>query len=383
MNSSTLTYCGNVHPVRLLDDLIGVLGREARAVASGVDPEQASPFPLGLWLPASALDEALSPAGLEKLREALLRGSFRVATLNAFPYGVFHGAGVKTGVYRPDWAEPARLEYTWKLAKLARELIGAGGEVTLSSLSGGFRPLDTPAKRAAYIDHFLEFVSRADHMKKESGFCVRLALEPEPFNTLQDEEDAVGSFGEIWSVAERAGLAREVVSQHLGLCFDTCHFSVRYRDLMRAWRRLAAAGVPVYKIQVSAAPRWRPGIADFSRADFFALDEPVYLHQSYARDAAGKIHAFADLPEARSAGVEAVEWRTHFHIPIHLAQLEQTTGAELRIFLRTLAAEKSVQLYEIETYSFAALKSPAFSKKPSLIESLVQEFAWLRDQLHT
>ena len=102
-------YCTNIHP-EFRPEFWRQLG-----------------VPVGLWLPASAVESA--DRGL--LRE------FSVFTLNGFPYGDFHGERVKHAVYSPDWADTRRADYTIALARLLCE-IACVDEPTLSTLPLGW-----------------------------------------------------------------------------------------------------------------------------------------------------------------------------------------------------------------------------------------------------
>ncbi len=380
--TNPLTYCGNVHPVRCFADLLRIIPGEFNEVARNAG--WGRPFDLGLWLPRAALREALEPANTETLAVTLEAAGMRVATWNGFPYGVFHGEPVKTRVYRPDWSERDRLDYTLEIARLAACL--GMKRAPISTLSGGFKPEDTPEKRAVYFAQLLEFAREAARLEDETGCCCELALEPEPFNTLEDEDDGVRFFEELRQRARALGLAEEA-RRHLGVCFDACHFSVRFRDPRRAWRRLAENGVPVPKVQVSVAPRWTQDMELEARARFFAMDEPVYLHQTYGRTGTS-VQAFLDLPQAGAtctagakAGAEVEEWRTHFHVPVHWGEAADTTGFELRALLAEIRRDAYAGVLEVETYSFASLQAAHRRENVPLAESIARELNWLKGQM--
>ena len=91
--------------------------RSARASTSHLPPIKAAvspdaPLGLGLRLSAIAAQALSQPAAFGELRALLARHGFYVFTINAFPYGPFHGTRVKEDVYQPDWLAPERLTYT-------------------------------------------------------------------------------------------------------------------------------------------------------------------------------------------------------------------------------------------------------------------------------
>ena len=79
---------------------------------------------VGLWLPAVALDEMQrDTAQRAGVRRALDARDLTCHTLNAFPFGDFHGSRVKEQVYLPDWSDPRRLDYTSACGRLLAELL--------------------------------------------------------------------------------------------------------------------------------------------------------------------------------------------------------------------------------------------------------------------
>lgn len=353
-----ITYCANVHPVACFDDVLRHLRGESLDISRRVKSQ--GPFPLGLWIPRGAIDEAFTR--IDEIKSCLDAGAMELASFNAFPMDVFHGRAVKADVYRPDWADGERSSYTRSIARLGAEL--GAPDFSISTVSGGFRPNDSGPKAQAYIEAFLQWVRFGRQLEDERGARVALALEPEPFNTLEDESDAL----ELWDRLDRHrnDLSRDDLHRYLGLCFDTCHFSVRFRDPLTSYRALGE--VPVHKIQVSVAPRHREDGSGEGWEAFTGLAEPVYLHQTYHRDLAGRIHAHLDLDQVKRA---PGEWRTHFHVPIHWGERDDTTGHELVPFLKALGPDRP--LLEVETYSFSVLKG---TKASDLVTSITEEIAW-------
>ena len=125
---SHLGYCTNVHAGHSLTEICANLERHAAGVRRIASPDE--PLGIGLWLPHGAIANAPF-AEFEKLRETLNEHGLYVFTLNGFPYGDFHADVVKHAVYRPDWSQPERLEYTAELAvKLASPTAGAEGSIS-------------------------------------------------------------------------------------------------------------------------------------------------------------------------------------------------------------------------------------------------------------
>ena len=96
-----LTYCSNIHPGETWAEVRANLERYVPSVRDQVAPGQ--PFGIGLRLSAQAASDLSRVPVLEELCDFLARNDLYVFTLNGFPYGKFHGARVKEGVYLPDW----------------------------------------------------------------------------------------------------------------------------------------------------------------------------------------------------------------------------------------------------------------------------------------
>lgn len=373
---TSIGYCGNVHPISSLSELIDTISGPTFDIAQQL--QRIQPLALGLWLPEAALPEALKHS--EKLRQACDRMPFKLGGFNGFPMGVFHHQSVKEKVYTPDWTTPQRLEYTQDLARLGHSL--GANQFNISSLSGGYRPLDTQEKKRIYRQQWLKWVSWASVFEDRTGCLAQLALEPEPFNTWEDHRDAIADWHDILLDAQNLNLAESKVRRHLGLCFDCCHFSVRFIDPLQAWNKLKGAGLPVHKIQVSVAPQVQ-GDDEVNWTKLMNMAEPVYLHQTYHKTLKGELCAYRDLsevPKNLSSEQKKGTWRTHFHIPIHWGESSLTTGSECARFLRTIAKDPLPHL-EVETYSFTALSKESNAHNQTLTESIIEELKWLQKQI--
>src|SRR5207245_533232 len=89
------------------------------------------------------------------------------------------------------------------------------------------------------------------------------------------------------------------VRRHLGLCFDACHAAVEFEDAAEAVGALAAAGLRILKVQLSAGLRVVAPTSESLRA-LARFAEGVYLHQVVILRPNG-LQRFADLPEALAA----------------------------------------------------------------------------------
>jgi sugar phosphate isomerase/epimerase len=359
-----LAYCSNVHPADDLDGVAAQLERYAARVRERLD---APVLGVGLWVAAPALADGAGAAA-DRLRAQLDRLGLEVVTLNGFPYTAFHADVVKLDVYRPNWSDEQRRDYTLALARLlARLLPDDVAEGSISTLPLGWRTEWDAADQAAGKLALDQVAFGLGEIEDETGKRIRLALEPEPGCTIE-------------TVAQASAFLAGLAPEWIGLCLDACHLAVQFEQADGALAQLAEAGVPVVKAQVSNALRVpEPGGAA-GRAFLDEFAEPRFLHQ-VRECVGGSVVGVDDLPEALAGGLPAgSEWRVHFHVPVHAA--EHTTQHELEATLAALAGgpRPVTRHLEVETYTWGVLPDGPGGDE-GLVEGLAAELAWTRDRL--
>lgn len=348
-----LAYCTNVHPCRTLDDVPAVLDRHALAVRArcGFD------ISVGLWLPETAVAE---PGAADAVGRALASRGLTCHTLNAFPFGDFHGARVKEQVYLPDWADRRRLDYTLACARLLAALLPPGGAGSISTLPLGFKGFGHgPDFPAVAGDELLACARALAALEAATGRVIRLALEPEPCCVLETTAETVAFFGQLFARAAACdieGLAR----RHLGVCYDVCHQAVEFEDAPGAIAALSAAGIRINKVQISCAIEATDPSDPAQRHALLSYVEPRYLHQTFARGADGTVHSAVDLaPDLISdpAWQARAPWRIHYHVPVDAEQIGplHTTRRELVRALSAIGNLDEAPDLEVETYTWPVL----------------------------
>ncbi len=389
---TTLGYCTNVHAGLTVDEITANLATHAVAVKSVVSPE--ADMGVGLWLPESVARELAEDDGLGvvELDEFLSNQGLDPFTLNGFPQGDFHRKVVKHRVYRPDWSDPARLDYTCLLAVIL-DAIGRAGllpaELSISTLPIGWSqaphgPIDLSQAAA----HLRQLAGALAEIEREHGSVIHVDLEPEPGCVLQRAGDVVDFFKEhLWAGAKNAR-EEALLHRHLRVCHDICHAAVMFEDQAGVLNAYRAAGIGVGKVQVSSAPR----------VDFDALDdeeraaalaelrsfvEPRYLHQTSIRQCDGLMRFFTDLPEALATLAEGQaptgEWRVHFHVPIFLDRTANlgTTQSDIAACFAAIKPADTVHHFEVETYAWNVL--PESMRVSELSQGIARELRWLID----
>lgn len=395
-----LTYGANAHPALDADGVLAGLRALALPLRARLAPESRA-FGVGAWLPARAAREFLADARRFAELDALCaEGGLDLFTFNAFPYGAFHGPGLKERVFVPSWKEPARLAFTLDVARLATRLRRARGgsrpgeHLSLSTHAGMFAPAMGVGDLEAVAHGFVAAARALSELEDETGERVVLALEPEPRSSANDTHELARVFAAVRALAR--GPQRAAVERHLGACLDTCHAAVEFEVPAEAVARATAEGTALGKLQFSSALALaRPDQEPEARARFLALDEPIYLHQVTARRGAAELRALdlSELAQAQESWRGCDEWRCHFHVPVDLAEFGARGGAG---GLRTTRSEAEQALdaalaaperwgskdlhVEVETYTWS-LFGEAQTGAATRIEGLERELAHVRARL--
>ncbi|KND39833.1 metabolite traffic protein EboE [Streptomyces stelliscabiei] len=368
-----LAYCTNVHPAETLDGVLAQLRDHCEPVRRRLGRDRLG---IGLWLARDAATALVTdPSALRGLRAELDRRGLEVVTLNGFPYEGFGAEEVKYRVYRPDWADPERLDHTTSLARvLARLLPDDVTEGTISTLPLAWRTAydDTRAARAHAALRTL--AERLDAVAELTGRSIRVGLEPEPGCTVETTADAIGPLTALGH-------------DRIGVCVDTCHLATSFEDPHTALDALTRASVPVVKSQLSAALHAEHPHLPEVRQALAAFDEPRFLHQTRTHPAAG-LRGTDDLGEALTGDVlpDASPWRSHFHVPLHAAPAAPLTSTlpVLRTVLAHLVGgpHPLTRHLEVETYTWQALPPELRpGTRAQLADGIAAELALARDLL--
>jgi hypothetical protein len=385
-----LGYCLNVHPTETLDEVCAALIGPVREVKRRVSPD--ATFGVGLRLSAAAAADPQKAA--REIGAICADEDYAVFTMNGFPYGRFQGAPVKAAVYEPDWTTPERRRYTHDLAVIMASLAPEGETATISTVPGGFGP-KLRGREAEVADGLLQSVADLVNLERDAGRPVALALEPEPWCLLDSVADALAFFRArlfcekaAHRLAQLTGLhpsdAASALPRHLGLCLDVCHLAVGFEDPEQTLAALAAANIPIHKIQLSAALRVDSSTTE-ARARLVGFDDGVYLHQVAARSTSGRVTRFLDLPEALAESAAADdEWRVHFHTPI-FAEPDPPLKSTRDVLEFILAEHRRASIcrhLEVETYTWSVLPPGERGLAvASLSEGISKELEWVLQRL--
>ncbi len=387
-----LTYCTNIHRGETWPEVKAVLASNLPPIKQRISPDRA--MGIGLRLSAIAARKLSDPQVLERFKEFLADGDFYVFTINAFPYGPFHGLPVKEQVYEPDWRRAERLAYTTLVAELLAKLVPQGIEGSVSTVPGAFKAsISSPVEVVQIAEAVVRCAAYLHDLAASKGRTIVLALEPEPACLLETTDEAIQFFEEhlfsraatvlFGSLTGLSGPAAEAaMRRHVGLCFDVCHAAVGFENTRWALEAIGRAGIRLAKLQLSAALRV-DGVGSWVEDALSKFDDGIYLHQTVeVRD--GRMTRHTDLPHALAAlrrQEAGGQWRIHCHVPVFVDRVGavQSTQETLRDVL-SLCRQREVSSHlEVETYTWGVL--PPALRSADLSGDIARELEWVRAEL--
>jgi sugar phosphate isomerase/epimerase len=355
-----ISYCTNIHPGESWPEIFAAVRNHAPVVKKRISPDGF--MPIGLRLSGRAARE-MSLDDAEDFHRWCREGGFYVATVNGFPYGVFHHVPVKQAVYLPDWRFAERLAYTRKLADLLAIWLPDGMTGSISTVPVGFRSAINREDFPTVKKHLEAALDYLDHLAQRTGREILLAMEPEPGCVLETTRDVVELFARLALSPTRRN--------RLAVCYDCCHQALQFESPAASLELLALNDIRIGHVQVSSALQLRdPDIGLLQR-----FQESCYLHQTVGRNRSGQLLRYDDLDLAIAAAPPAVEeWRIHFHVPVFMETIQDLGSS--RFFLEEilpLFPEKLV--LEVETYTWTIL--PPDLQGGTVTDCLVRELEWV------
>jgi sugar phosphate isomerase/epimerase len=387
-----LTYCTNIHAGETWDEVRTSLESHVPEIKARVSPRAS--MGLGLRLSAIAAERLSQQAVLNEFRDFLSAHDLYVFTINAFPYGPFHGRPVKEDVYQPDWLTQERLVYTDRAAEILAALLPSGLVGSVSTVPGTFKPLARrPGAPRTIAANMARHAATLVEIARRTGREIVLALEPEPCCLLETVEETIAFFRDdllttanAAILAERTGIdlvsAAEDLRRHIGVCYDICHGAVEFEQPATAFAAFARAGIRVAKLQLSSALRV-PQVDATTEQHLVPFEDGVYLHQVVQRRD-GALTRYVDLGPALAAlraGEASGEWRVHCHVPIFLetAWSFDSTQKTLKDALACARAGFVAPHLEVETYTWDVL--PPALRQGRRAEAIAREMEWVLREL--
>jgi hypothetical protein len=289
---------------------------------------------------------------------------------------------VKENVYRPDWTTSDRVDYTNRLFDLLAQLVPEGVDGSVSTVPGSFKEfIKSQEQVAAMRCNVWRCVEHIARLSEQTGKDLHLGLEPEPLCFLETSLETAQFFDQLRD--EHPNDDR--LDWHLGVNYDACHLAVEFEQPAAALDRLKQHRIKISKIHLSSALKVHPDVA--TRQALAAFADDVYLHQVVEQGPSGGLTRYRDLPEALERTTpfpdgHPVEWRIHFHIPLHSrpTPLYSNTTSHLLDLLNFLRVHPELCNHlEMETYTWEVL--PPELKNREVVDQLVAEYHWCLQHL--
>jgi hypothetical protein len=399
LSSGHLTYCTNIHAGETWPAHFAALKQNFPTIKNQVSPDKT--MGIGLRLSNVASVELHKPENLVEFKQWLQEHDAYVFTMNGFPYGEFHYAVVKDQVHAPDWTTDPRVDYTIRMFHILAQLLPANSEGGISTSPLSYKywhktPQELQRATTIATANILKIAEELIRINQLSGLLLHLDIEPEPDGILETGREYIDWYENVLLPQGKAVIAakfniteeeaEQAIKKHICLCYDVCHFAIGYEPHQQVIDELAAKGLKVGKIQISAALKAQlpqhyelrqPIIKAFER-----FNESTYLHQVVAKRIDGSLLRYPDLPEALADGenIAVAQWRAHFHVPIFTEEfgLVQSTQSDIVTVLDIHKKTPFTNHLEVETYTWGVLPD---EKKLPLNDSIVRELNWVKDQL--
>ena len=284
--------------------------------------------PLGIYLRLSAFAarQLAQPSEMASFRDFLTTAGLYVFGVDTRAFGARRGRAVKDAMYRPDWTDPERLDYSDRAARIMAQLAPSTRTGTVATIPGLLAASNDNKAAEQVVFNLLRHVATLLGVERRTGCQVVLALNPEPGCLISNAHDAVRFFHQhllgrdaLAYLAElcRIGIpmAAAVIRRHIGVSYDLCNAAVAYEDPLEALTLFADAGIRVLELRLSSALHL-PRVGTDARALLMPYEDGVRLRQvAERRD--GAIHHYLDLGPALKAldeGRAGGEWRVRCQI---------------------------------------------------------------------
>jgi hypothetical protein len=382
-----LTYCMNVHPGENWADQVRATRDDARKVRERVGGDGL--FGLGLRISATAAAElSAQPDRVHAYSKLLATQGMYAFTVNAFPFGTFHGVRVKDAVYEPDWSRRERVTYTLQVARVLAPLLPEGRYGSISTAPLTFKGwANWQSREDEALRNLAEVAHGLGELEAESGRRIVLAMEPEPGCYPETTAELVATMQKLRDIGARhlratfgvsAQAAETLLCRHVGCCFDTAHQAVEFESLADSIGVLQREGIDVAKIQVSAAIEADCADPEAVR-QLATMQDEVYLHQVGLQLPDGSVQRWYDLPAflAELPSLPAAMARIHYHVPLFVSQFGALRSTAYLVEDAAAALLSASAHIEAETYTWQVWKEATGESLP-VHEGIARELCWLR-----
>ena len=388
-----LGYCSNMHPGNTWNEIFHSLKTHTPSIKNSISPNNL--YGIGLRLSFESSQELLKEHNMKEFQTWLSDNDCYVYTINGFVYGDFYNSPIKEKVYEPNWNEASRVSYTKNLIEILRLLSPQNSEtgISVSPIAYKFHKDSLKDKSELYKKSCIALAELSHSLHQidiQEQKDIHIDIEPEPDCCLEVTEDVVDFFqNHLWKKGKNYLVthygysdddAINILKRHICICYDVCHFAVKFEKQQYALEKIHESGIRIGKIQISSALKLTLDQNEEPIKNLLAFDEPLYLHQTSIFS--GQIlNTYTDLNELPTSFNQfPVELRTHYHVPVfldHYGALSSTQDEILDV-LKWLLNNPITSHLEIETYTWSILPE---TLKLDSIENILRELSWVSSNL--
>lgn len=373
---ANFSYCMNVHPADTLEDLI----KNLKELAYPIAQKTKHIYEMGVELHLNHIVAEEAMQKIDYLKSNLEKLNLKVFSVNNYPLIDFHQKIVKDKVYLPSWAHTERTKATITCAKVLAQLIATNQSASISTLAGAYRYHDGFSQIDVICQNYLDAFEEIKKINQTYKVNISLALEPEPDTTLDSIQSIIQFFEiDLKKASDKRKLNFSQVKSIIGLNLDACHASVIFEKPADALRILHSKGIQTFKFHITNAPILRPPYTTEKIIAFKKLNEPKYLHQTFALKNK-QVTKFKDLSDFNFENCnDYEEIRTHFHVPLNLQSFSSlnTSNEEVIDLLKAAISIPCGQNFVAETYTWPQHLESISAKNFNLINGIADEVNWL------
>ena len=252
---------------------------------------------------------------------------------------------------------------------------------------------DTQAGQAALQQasaHLMQCVA-ALWRWRQRGKVMYLGLEPSANSLLSNSQQLCAFFQDYLlqsgadSLAESLHIsperARQLVQEHVRICFDASYFASRFESAQSVLENFSKLGIRLAKLQLSAALccdlHNAAHHAEISRRLRLLAQQNRYVVQ---RDIDAQLQHFPDIASALEHlhNRKASEWRIDMHLPLYFPASEAMHASQsyIQSCFRIVRSKQRGCVLEIESHP-----SVLINEEPDWLESREREYRWVLHQL--
>jgi len=380
-----LTYCSNIFKGNNWEKIFLNIKTYIPKIKKNITNKK---FALGLCLSNSITNELLLKKNINIFIKWMKNENIYIPSINGFVYKNFHIKKIKENIYFPDWSSNKRLNYTKKLIKVLIKLIPKYIDGNISTSPISYKPwVENKNKTYIYYKSSINLAKTIIFIIKNKRF-IHIDIEPEPICSIENTKEVIiffknwlipiGSYYLEKKLKLPKFFCEKIIKKYIRICFDICHLSVEFEDILNSILKLKKNNIKIGKIQISSSPKLTINNINKNiiiKNNLNTFNNSNFLHQ-VIKKRENKLIYYNDITDLlKNFNLELNdEIRIHFHLPIYMKtyKIFYTTQDNIIKVISFLKNKNITNCIEIETYTFSNILTNI-----STIDSIIKEYNWL------